>query len=725
MQKSNSDYITLYINQSGICERFDSNVQAFHAVQDFENIVGTDLKNIFQKEIFSTPVLEWFTTVHAGFCEILIEEAFTNYIVTLQPVKLEQIVALITLSTSEISRKIDVLKFKYEATLKNSNVGLWILSFNTEGEQAWWSESFFKLLGYEQEHIKAGMELFMELIHPAQLEDFKDRMKNFYSSTGTGQEYYSVEFKMRKRDGAYLDLLFSSKAVKNKDGKVVQFSGTVVDINKLKSIEKKLIESESRLQLALDAANMGTWSWNIKRNEIFWSEQVLDIFGIKAADFNPTFESYLNLIPSNEQATINEYIQNVLQKQQEEFFFDHTIITPAGNKKRLYCKGKLFLDDNGLPASMTGVVLDVTKENELKVLLGQTTERYNSVIGSMSEGIIIIDQEGKIVDHNKAATQIIGYEDLVLIGNDFSFGPGQAIREDESKFPFEEFPGIKTLQTGIPYKNSILGWIKPDKDTIWLSINSEPIKNEKGEQVGVVCSYSDVTERQIYVHTLKVKNRQLEDFAHITSHNLRSPISNLSVLLDYFESSDIESEKEDYFSKLKHVSTNLLNTIQVLADSLKIQKDFIDDESEVSFQEIFDTVSNLLYGNIQESAVEFNIDFSKCNQVYYSATYLQSIFINLISNAIKYRSSERRPVIHIETTISEKGKILLKFSDNGIGIDLEKHQHKIFGLYKTFHANKDSRGVGLYMTKRQIETMGGSIAVSSTVNVGTTFTIQF
>ncbi|ABG60457.1 PAS domain-containing sensor histidine kinase [Cytophaga hutchinsonii] len=725
MQKSNSEYITLYINKSGICKRFDSNVSTFNSIQNFEKIVGANLKEIFYKEIFSAPILDWFTKVNADFSELLIEDTFIHYIVTLQPLKEADTAAIITLHTSEISKQIDILKYKYEGTLENSNVGLW-LWFNLEEDQAWWSPSFLKLLGYENDNVKTSMQLFMQLIHPEQLEDFKNRMKNFYRSTDvSAQPYNSVEFKMRKKNGEYLDLLFSSRQIKNAAGKIIKFSGTVIDINKLKSVEKKLSESESRLELALEAANMGTWSWNIKRNEIFWSEQVLYIFGIKPEEFKGDFESYLNLIPSNERVQVEEYITNVLAKLQKEFFFDHSIQTPSGVKKRVYCKGKLYADHAGMPDSMTGVVLDVTQENELKYLLGQTTERYKSVIESMIEGIIIIDLEGKIIDHNKAATQIIGYEDLVLIGNDFSLGPGEAIREDETKFPFEEFPGIKTLRTGMPYKNVILGWIIPGKDTIWLSINSEPVKNENGEQVAVVCSYSDVTERQVYLHTLKVKNRQLEDFAHITSHNLRSPISNLSVLLDYYETSKIDAEKEDYFSKLKHVSANLLSTIQVLADSLKIQKDFIDDEDDVSFQEIFDTVSNLLYGNIQESAVMFRIDFSKCNQVYYSPTYLQSIFINLISNAIKYRATDRKLIVHIETEISEKGNVLLKFSDNGIGIDLEKHQHKIFGLYKTFHANKDSRGVGLYMTKRQIETMGGSIEVTSKVNVGTTFTIKF
>ena len=139
-----------------------------------------------------------------------------------------------------------------------------------------------------------------------------------------------------------------------------------------------------------------------------------------------------------------------------------------GSKRLLYCKGKLYVNASGVPYRMMGVVLDITKENELRLLLEQTKERYRSVIEAMSEGVIIMDLTGKIIDHNTAATTIIGYENETetLTGKDLSFGPGEAVREDMSVFPMSDFPGIKTLETGQPYKNVTLSWIKPSKDVI-------------------------------------------------------------------------------------------------------------------------------------------------------------------------------------------------------------------------------------------------------------------
>ena len=103
---------------------------------------------------------------------------------------------------------------------------------------------------------------------------------------------------------------------------------------------------------------------------------------------------------------------------------------------------------------------------------------------------------------------------------------------------------------------------------------------------------------------------------------------------------------------------------------------------------------------------------------------MESIFLNLLSNALKFYSPERIPEIHFETKL-EDGLISLYVSDNGLGINLERHKDKVFGLHKTFHRLPDSKGVGLYMTKSQVEAMGGSVSVESEVDKGSTFKITF
>ncbi|MNY23066.1 Signal transduction histidine-protein kinase ArlS [compost metagenome] len=110
--------------------------------------------------------------------------------------------------------------------------------------------------------------------------------------------------------------------------------------------------------------------------------------------------------------------------------------------------------------------------------------------------------------------------------------------------------------------------------------------------------------------------------------------------------------------------------------------------------------------------------------VNYNPAYLESILLNFIYNAIKYSHSDRRPVIDL-SCYRENDYQVLQISDNGIGIDLEKHGKELFGMYKTFNGNPDSKGMGLFMSKNQIDAMGGKVTVSSTLNEGTTFKIYF
>jgi len=221
---------------------------------------------------------------------------------------------------------------------------------------------------------------------------------------------------------------------------------------------------------------------------------------------------------------------------------------------------------------------------------------------------------------------------------------------------------------------------------------------------------------------LENKNRQLSSFAHIASHNLRAPVSNLILLKDvYKESTDLE-DKNMLFSKIEIVINLLNETLNELIESLKIQgnKDITHDP--IIFDSVFDKTLAMLDSQILDSNAIITSDFSKAPNTEYPKLYMESIMLNLLSNSIRYRSPDRIPSIHFWTEINTN-EIKLIAKDNGLGIDLKKHGHRLFGLSNTFHRHPDSKGVGLYMTKTQIEAIGGSITVESEVDKGTTFKI--
>ena len=225
------------------------------------------------------------------------------------------------------------------------------------------------------------------------------------------------------------------------------------------------------------------------------------------------------------------------------------------------------------------------------------------------------------------------------------------------------------------------------------------------------------------IQTLNYQNKQLDDFAHLTSHNIRSPATNISSLISLLNEDSTIEEYKLIFGKLTKVSQNLNETLNELIEVLHVKKNIAVEKEEIHFEAILNKVKESLEGDILTNGVIITSKF-KYPVVVYPKAYLESIFHNLLSNAIKYRSPERTPTIHIETDKVD-GRIQLKVTDNGLGIDLEKYGHLIFGLRNIFHSGYDSKGVGLFMTKTQIEALGGEIKVESEVDRGTTFTVIF
>jgi PAS domain S-box-containing protein len=223
---------------------------------------------------------------------------------------------------------------------------------------------------------------------------------------------------------------------------------------------------------------------------------------------------------------------------------------------------------------------------------------------------------------------------------------------------------------------------------------------------------------------LENKNRQLSSFAHIVSHNLRAPVSNLLALSDLYSKITGLEDKDMIFSKVEIVIGHLNETLNELIESVKIQENKDIAHDSIVFDSVFNKTLEILHNQILDSKAEVTSNFSEVANVEYPKLYMESIMLNLLSNSIRYRSPNRIAKIHFYTEINNN-EIMLTAKDNGLGIDLEKHGHKLFGLSNTFHNHPDSKGVGLFMTKIQIETIGGSITVESEVDKGSTFKIIF
>jgi len=224
---------------------------------------------------------------------------------------------------------------------------------------------------------------------------------------------------------------------------------------------------------------------------------------------------------------------------------------------------------------------------------------------------------------------------------------------------------------------------------------------------------------------LVTQNQDLQQFAYITSHNLREPASTILGLAKLFDKQNLANPiNTQIIDNLEKSALNMNTIIKDLNYILSIKKDAEDARELIDLKVLTISIKQSLAKQMQASGAIIEYDFSKVAPIYSLKGYWHSIFYNLISNAIKYRSEKRKPIINIQSE-TVKDLIIISFSDNGIGIDLEKYRENLFGMYKRFHVHKEGKGLGLHLVKTQIEAMGGTIQVESQVEIGTTFKLLF
>ena len=240
------------------------------------------------------------------------------------------------------------------------------------------------------------------------------------------------------------------------------------------------------------------------------------------------------------------------------------------------------------------------------------------------------------------------------------------------------------------------------------------ITNKKQSETALNKSFNLVTEQ----------NKRLLNFSYIVSHNLRSHASNIQGISSLIENAQTSEERDEMIQLLKKVAGNLNETLFNLNNIVNIQTSI---DIVVEPLNLYDYVlKTLATQNAQILAKDATVLNKVDNniKINYNKAYLESILLNLVSNALRYSHPDRKPVISL-ACVEENGQLVLRVADNGIGIDLKKYGDKIFGIYQTFNGNSDARGFGLFISKNQIEAMGGRIAVESAENMGTTFKIYF
>ena len=355
----------------------------------------------------------------------------------------------------------------------------------------------------------------------------------------------------------------------------------------------------------------------------------------------------------------------------------------------------------------------------------ENERRFRSLVENSSEVILIIDANGYAKYSSPSLERITGYKELFVAENEiFSL-----IHPDDASNLIGKFKESRD-NPGMPFSGIKMRLQTKCVKYIWVDATITNLTQEKSIG-GYVVNFRDITEKQeAEINLVKSydfvmeQNKRLLNFAYIVSHNLRSHSSNLESILELYKTEECEEEKQTYISLLNNVSKNLNESLHDLNEVVSINNNLDINVENLQVAEYLEKTLEVLQLQIKKKKAQVKIDVPQEMKVAFNASYMESVLLNFLTNALRYSHPDRNPMIKINGYMDHQNWVM-EIQDNGIGIDLEQYGDKVFGLYKTFTERKDSRGVGLFITKNQINAMGGHVSVESEPGIGTTFKVIF
>ncbi|SIS95508.1 PAS domain S-box-containing protein [Zobellia uliginosa] len=588
---------------------------------------------------------------------------------------------------------------------------------NKKFEVVYASDKFVRDFGFDSTHVfgKPINELFTTL---------SDNWENtLYNCLSNSSESLNVNYSLKSEADAKW-YKWSCTAWLNDANETVGLIIHFNDITEEKLKGEKVAKLQSLLDATCEISKIGVWEYDFISDTLIGCDVIREIYEV-SKDYKFSFDSAISQYKDgHSRNTIAMHLHDTLTNGK------------TWNEKLQFktIKGKeIWVQVAGMPTYIDGKIVGIkgtlqnieeqirreakTKENELLM---------RTLIDNLPLNVFIKDTESRKILVNKSECEYMGVEnaDQLLGKNDFDLF-------DKDIAQISRAEDLHVMETLIPMLGRETTSRTKDGKMVTFLTSKIPLKSNNGKAQGLVGISMDITdlkqkeqELRDLINVTSQQNKKLVNFAHIVSHNLRSHTANFSMLLDFLAHEKNENEKIKITEMLTQASDNLLETLENLNEVVAINTNINLKKKPVRLNQRIASVKHNLkpfFASNEARIINTISDDVKINVI---PSYIDSILMNFFTNAIKYKHPDRSPIIRLETK-NEEGYTILSISDNGLGIDLNKYGEKLFGMYKTFHDHSDSRGIGLYITKNQIEAMNGKVTVASEVGVGTTFKIYF
>jgi PAS domain S-box-containing protein len=566
-------------------------------------------------------------------------------------------------------------------------------------------------------------EYFKSIIHP----DDESNVTNALNQHITGKEkYFESEFRIQTPLKEWKWVLIRGRiSERNLEGKPALMYGTIQEISSLKNMENELKENAAKFSSIFHFSPVG-----ISLNE-FESGRFIEANEVLLNKLGFTNDEITNLAFSDVTPPEYDYIE---RNKKEELLksnkfgpYEKEYKRKDGSTFPILCNCLKFTDSSGRELILT-INQDISEQkklindlNQQRIKSSQDALYYKSLLENNSFFVVKTDLQGNYIFMNKYFCERLGIEAEDYVGKN---AMKLIVPEDHQKCAdtvakcFEN-PGVS--QIVLLRKPSPTGIVHNQWEFILMS-------DESGAGYEVICIGHEITplirkqeELQTLVDVTAEQNKRLMQFTHIVSHNLRSHVANLSSILSVTDITDIDDLNLSW-NLVEKTTTALDETLHNLNEVINIQSDINIPYRSINVLDAFHKTVDSLQLLIDSTETKFKIEIDAEAEIQVIPAYLDSILLNFVSNAIKYRAKDRNPLVGLKLRQTPGFKVLT-ISDNGLGLDLERYKDRLFGMYKTFHGNKDAKGLGLFITKAQIDAMKGKVEIESEVGKGTSFHI--
>lgn len=536
--------------------------------------------------------------------------------------------------------------------------------------------------------------------------------------------------------------IINKRILKSKSGKSISFdvtsklssNGQIISICRdlseeketvveLKKSENRLLESEKLNRSLVQHSPIAIIIQDINQNIVFANPKALEIVGVESLD-EVIGKSFFDFTTIENTGLIKSRVKEMLRTGKSAPFMEQPFMHRDGTYR--YGESTIIpFEYKGEPAILT-VVNDISEIKKVSSQLQQNEAKLREIIDLVPFNIFAKDDKGNILLANKAFANAYATTPEYISKNKSlpePFAPSKKLEKEFLKIDQKVISTKQAITTPVESFTDIHGDIK------FLQTTKVPYTAKDNSGIKLLGISIDITERINSEREIKKitddlikSNNELQQFAYLTSHDLRAPVVNLSSLLNFYNKENpLDKDNHVIIEKIENSVEQLQNTLNDLVNIVALKKQDREENIKVSFSQITKDVKKSINQEIKITKVEINTNFH-VRSIHYPKTHINSIIQNMLTNAIKYRSPKRPLIVSIRTYKKEH-YTCLEIADNGIGIDMNKFGSKLFGIYQRFHDAPNSKGLGLYIVKTQVEQMGGYIKVNSKVNHGTIFSI--